>query len=82
MISWEELKATSILALPIEEASVKTRTGPPTDDDSADAAGDAWAGVLPFQTVVGPPQASPGLRPGIPLAPSAQRLLERTRGAP
>src|SRR5919108_1931242 len=62
--SRQELKATWILALPLAEASVKTRTRPPSDDESADAARDTWAGALPFRTVVGPPQASPGLRPG------------------
>jgi uncharacterized protein len=74
----KELKATWILALPIDEASVKVRTGPPSDDDSPDAAIDTWAGVLPLETAFGPPQPSPGLRPGIPLAPSAERLLSRS----
>jgi uncharacterized protein len=46
----KELKASWILALPLEEASVKSRTAPPTDDDSADAARDTWAGVLPIST--------------------------------
>jgi nitroimidazol reductase NimA-like FMN-containing flavoprotein (pyridoxamine 5'-phosphate oxidase superfamily) len=73
-----ELKATSIMALPIVEASVKTRTGPPTDDDSADAAIDTWAGVLPLTTAFGSPQPAPGLRAGIPLSASAQRRLAKT----
>jgi uncharacterized protein len=73
--SRQELKATWILALPIGEASVKTRTGPPTDDDSPDAAIDTWAGVIPITTKFGLPEPAPGLRPGIPLAGSARRLL-------
>ena len=72
----KELKATTILALPIREASVKVRTGPPSDDDSADAALDVWAGVLPLRSVFGEPKPAPGLRPGIPLSQSARRLLE------
>ena len=71
----KELKATLILALPLVEASVKLRTGPPTDDDSPDAAIDTWAGVLPLHTAFGTPEPSPGLRANIPLASSAQRLL-------
>src|SRR5688572_14255967 len=44
----KELKATEILAMEIEEASVKTRGGPPDDDDSPDAELDTWAGVVPI----------------------------------
>jgi nitroimidazol reductase NimA-like FMN-containing flavoprotein (pyridoxamine 5'-phosphate oxidase superfamily) len=65
----KELKATTIVALPIEEASAKVRFGPPDDDDSEDAALDTWAGVLPIVTSYGAPEPSPGLREGI--APSA-----------
>jgi hypothetical protein len=42
-----ELKATSVLCLPIEEASAKVRTGPPLDDEE-DYALPHWAGVLPL----------------------------------
>jgi nitroimidazol reductase NimA-like FMN-containing flavoprotein (pyridoxamine 5'-phosphate oxidase superfamily) len=48
--SRQELKASQILALPIAEASLKMRTGPPTDDDTPDAERDVWAGVLPLNT--------------------------------
>src|SRR6185369_823327 len=40
-----ELKATSVLKVPIEEASAKIRTGGPVDDEE-DYAMDVWAGVL------------------------------------
>ncbi len=43
-----ELKATSVLKLPIEEASAKIRTGGPKDD-LEDYAMDIWAGVLPLR---------------------------------
>jgi nitroimidazol reductase NimA-like FMN-containing flavoprotein (pyridoxamine 5'-phosphate oxidase superfamily) len=79
--SEQELKATWILALPLEEASVKARTGPPSDDDSPDAALDVWAGVIPLRTVFGSPEPSPGLRGGIGLAPSVRRLLEADGGS-
>jgi uncharacterized protein len=70
----KELKATTILSMSIEEASVKTRSGPPDDDDSPDAAIDTWAGVVPIVTGFGEPEPAPGLRAGIELAPSVRRL--------
>jgi nitroimidazol reductase NimA-like FMN-containing flavoprotein (pyridoxamine 5'-phosphate oxidase superfamily) len=74
--SRKELKATTILALTIDEASAKVRSGPPDDDDSADSAIDTWAGVVPILTSFGEPEPSPGLRPGIPVADSVNRLLD------
>ena len=53
--SRKELSATVILALPIEEASVKARSGGPDDDDSPDAELDVWAGAIPFITSYGAP---------------------------
>jgi len=53
--SRKELAATSLLALAIDEASVKTRSGPPDDGDSPDAALGLWAGVIPTQPVWGAP---------------------------
>lgn len=75
--SRQELKGTAILALPIGEASVKTRCGPPDDDDSPDAERDTWAGVIPVRYGYGPPDPSPGLRAGVALSPSVTRLLAR-----
>jgi nitroimidazol reductase NimA-like FMN-containing flavoprotein (pyridoxamine 5'-phosphate oxidase superfamily) len=76
-----ELKATAILGLQIDEAAVKIRTGPPSDDDSPDAARRTWAGVIPISAQFGKPEPSPGLRPGIPLAASVHRLIGRDEGA-
>ena len=59
---WRE---TLILAMPLDEASAKIRTGPPVDDE-ADLALDVWAGTLPLHLVAGEPQPAPDLRPGIP----------------
>ena len=72
----KELKATRILALTIDVASAKMRSGPPTDDDSEDASLDVWAGELPIVTSYGEPVPSPGLRPGIALPDSVRRLTE------
>ncbi len=72
----KELKMTTVLALPVTEASAKLRFGPPDDDDSPDAALDIWAGVVPLDRSFGTPVASPGLRPGIPLSSSIRRLVD------
>jgi len=73
----KELRATSILALPIGEASVKIRSGPPSDDDSPDAELGVWAGVVPIVTAYGKPEPSPGLRDGVALDESVRRLTAK-----
>ncbi len=45
----KELAATSVLSIPIEEASAKLRSGDPLDDE-ADYALPIWAGQIPFET--------------------------------
>ncbi len=60
----KELAATSVLSLPLAEASVKVRTGPPHDED-ADLGAGIWAGVLPATVTFGDPVPDPGLPPGI-----------------
>jgi uncharacterized protein len=72
-----ELKATAVLALPIDEASAKVRSGPPLDDED-DYALDVWAGVLPLRTVAEPPQADARLRSGV-RAPAYVRDYRRPR---
>jgi uncharacterized protein len=59
-----ELRATLVLALPLDEASAKVRTGPPIDDDE-DYGLDLWAGVLPLRLAVGPPEPDPALPPDV-----------------
>ena len=49
-----ELKATSVLRLPIEEFSAKVRQGPAIDDEE-DYSFPTWAGVMPIDTTVGEP---------------------------
>jgi nitroimidazol reductase NimA-like FMN-containing flavoprotein (pyridoxamine 5'-phosphate oxidase superfamily) len=58
-----ELDATLVLEIPIEEAVAKVRTGPPIDDD-ADYELDIWAGVLPIETGFGIVEDCPRLKPG------------------
>lgn len=52
----KELKGTTVLRLPIEEASAKIRVGPPKDDEE-DYALPIWAGIVPIQTTFGTPIA-------------------------
>src|SRR6266852_4286735 len=54
----QELKATTVLALPLEEVSAKVRTGGPIDDEE-DYALAVWAGVLPLETVAQEPLPDP-----------------------
>jgi nitroimidazol reductase NimA-like FMN-containing flavoprotein (pyridoxamine 5'-phosphate oxidase superfamily) len=58
---WRE---TLLLAMPLDEASAKVRTGPPGDDPD-ELALDVWAGTLPLHTIAGTPNPSPDLKPGI-----------------
>lgn len=50
----QELKATSVLYLSLDEVSAKVRTGPPVDDEE-DYALDVWAGVVPLSLQAGAP---------------------------
>ena len=65
--SRKELAAVRLLALSLDEASVKIRTGPPDDGDSPDAALGLWAGELPLAMTWQQPIPDPALPPGIPL---------------
>ena len=59
-----ELKATAVLAISIEEASAKVRTGPPLDDEE-DYALPRWAGVIPLASQPLCPEPDPRLAAGI-----------------
>jgi hypothetical protein len=58
-----------IVAVPIDEASAKVRTGPPGDADD-DYELPIWAGVIPLAVTAGVPQADPRLAPGIGISRS------------
>ncbi len=64
----KELRATTVLRVPLDEVSAKIRTGPPKDDEP-DYDDDIWAGVAPFETTRGTPIPDPRLKPGIRLPP-------------
>lgn len=69
----QELKATAVLALPIDEASAKIRTGGPKDDPE-DRLQPVWAGTIPLITVAGEPTPD-----GSPLGALEPGVLERIR---
>ena len=60
----QELKATTLLSLPVTEVSAKVRTGGPIDDEE-DYALPIWAGVIPVRTIVGTPEPDPRNLPGV-----------------
>ena len=60
----EELIQTTVLSMPLMEASAKIRTGPPLDDEE-DYAMNVWAGVVPLKLVAGEPIDDPRLPDGI-----------------
>jgi hypothetical protein len=65
----KELKATSVLWMPLDEASAKIRDGGPEDGDTPDAELDVWAGHVPLVVQALEPVADATLRPGIPVPP-------------
>jgi nitroimidazol reductase NimA-like FMN-containing flavoprotein (pyridoxamine 5'-phosphate oxidase superfamily) len=64
----DEFRQTLLLAVPLDEASAKVRTGPPKDDEG-DADLPIWAGVLPLGTAVGEPEPAPDLDAGLDVPP-------------
>jgi hypothetical protein len=73
-----ELTATLVLALPIEEWSLKVSDGWPEDPED-DVAGPAWAGVVPIDTGYGPARPAPDLRAGIAVPDSVSALADQPR---
>jgi nitroimidazol reductase NimA-like FMN-containing flavoprotein (pyridoxamine 5'-phosphate oxidase superfamily) len=70
-----ELAATMVLALPLEDWSLKISAGWPEDEDD-DIAGPAWAGVVPVRQVYDAPLPAPDLRADIDV-PASVRALGR-----
>ena len=68
----KELKATSVLRLPLTEASAKIRSGPP-EDDAPDYALPVWAGVIPLALTPGAPIRDEKCDPSIPTPAYAAR---------
>jgi uncharacterized protein len=76
----KELKGTEILRMPLEEASLKSRNGPPSDLDQ-DLARDTWSGVIPLELRALPPVPDPTLRPGIAVPEYVAGFSLRRNGA-
>jgi nitroimidazol reductase NimA-like FMN-containing flavoprotein (pyridoxamine 5'-phosphate oxidase superfamily) len=78
--SRRELAATTLLAVALEEASVKISSGPPDDGDGPDAELGLWAGVLPLTTSWGEPEPDHALPPGIGVPAHIASRAGRTFG--
>lgn len=69
--STKEDKGTKLLAIEMDEASAKIRTGPPGDDDE-DLGSGIWAGVIPISLTGGVPEPAPDLEAGVAVPPSVR----------
>src|SRR6478752_9165878 len=72
----QELKATEVLSLPLNEGSAKVRSGPPGDDEP-DYELETWAGVVPITAARGEPIPDPLLRAGIATPDHVRALTDR-----
>jgi len=72
-INAQEIKATTLLSMPIDEASAKIRTGGPKDDEE-DYALPIWAGVVPITMTIGEPEADPRNLPGLEVPADAKAV--------
>jgi nitroimidazol reductase NimA-like FMN-containing flavoprotein (pyridoxamine 5'-phosphate oxidase superfamily) len=77
--SRKELAATAVLAVPLAEASVKVRTGPPKDEPD-DLELPVWAGVVPAFLSFGEPEPDPALPPETGTPGHIKRLVGRSGG--
>jgi uncharacterized protein len=73
-----ELKATSVLRVPIEEFSAKVRTGPVVDDEE-DYSFPTWAGVVPLEMTAGMPIDDPRLDPAREVPEYAKHYTRKRR---
>ncbi len=64
----QEIKATTVMSLELDEVAAKVRDGPPSDEEE-DYGLDIWAGVVPTSIAVGTPEPDPRLKPGIAAPP-------------
>ncbi|MFL6140165.1 MAG: pyridoxamine 5'-phosphate oxidase family protein [Frankiaceae bacterium] len=72
----QELKATTVLRLPLTESSAKVRVGPP-HDDADDQALPLWAGVVPLTLVAGAPEPDPAVPAGHEVPPHVREWAQR-----
>jgi uncharacterized protein len=71
----KELRATTILWVPLSEASAKIRSGPPRDAQD-DLSLEVWAGEIPLEMVSLDPVSDPLLASEVPLPPSVKRFRD------
>lgn len=76
--SKQELNATAVLEFSIEEASAKSRMGPPVDDED-DYGLPVWAGVIPLEMKAGPPVPDERLMEGVAVPECIGRFAARFR---
>jgi uncharacterized protein len=76
----QELKGTRVLALTLDEASAKVRTGGPVDDEE-DYARDTWAGVVPLRLTPGPIEPDARLDAGVEVSPSVAAWVDAAEEA-
>ena len=76
----KELAATAVIALPLAQASVKVRSGPPKDDPEDYESG-IWAGVIPAALMFGPAEPDPALDQAIGVPEHIAAIAGRARGA-
>lgn len=70
-VTEQELKATTLMSLPITEASAKVRTGAP-EDEAEDYAFLVWAGVVPVRMAIDAPVPDPRNLPGVEMPPEVR----------
>jgi|SRR5450755_917476 nitroimidazol reductase NimA-like FMN-containing flavoprotein (pyridoxamine 5'-phosphate oxidase superfamily) len=75
----KELAATAVIALPLAEASVKVRSGPPKDDPEDYESG-IWAGVIPAALIFGQVEPDPALDQAIEVPEHIRAMTGRARG--
>ena len=73
VMSAQELKASTVIWMDIDEASVKERAAPPGDAEEADFP--VWAGVLPMTTTLAPAEPAPGPHSDLPLPEELAQLI-------
>lgn len=69
----QEVKATTVLRMPIAEGAAKLRSGPPVDDEG-DYALPIWAGVVPMSLQLHPPESDPANKQGLVMPDHLSRI--------
>lgn len=75
----KELAATAVLALPLHEASVKSRAGDPVDDAADIEVGGVWAGVVPMVETAGTPRTASDVEPNVAVPEHVRAISVRRR---